>query len=437
MKVAYLIPGCGVSGGIAVVCQHVNRLLSRGHEVMLVSETDERTIDWFPNQLAPIVGLQNFPADLDVLVATAWSTAFRVAVLPAKHKFYFVQSDETRFHPKDSAWEHITRLSYSMGYNYLTEARWIRQWLSDGFGHNAELVPNGLDAGIFFPAEPIAPKGTKPRVLLEGAIGLPYKGMAEAFEAVQDIDVEVWCVSSFGKPVKTWRCDRFFEQVPMTEMRRIYSSCDILVKLSRVEGFFGPPMEMMACGGAVIVGEVTGYDEYIENEVNALVVDPLKPEQAATAIRRLIADAGLRDKLLANGKLTAARWEWDASIDILERYFVDVVEGSRGLVMSRIKADLARSAAFFYGQLRGVDLAASFTVAGTGPLEAEFTTSEESVTQDVAAAQGAFQNTSRLIEMGATDKLLAWLRKKRWFRVFAVASWRCYCFYGAMTGRRR
>lgn len=438
MKIAYLIPGCGVSGGIAVVCQHVNRLLSRGHEVLLVSEADERTIDWFPNQRVPIVGLQSFPANLDVLVATAWSTAFRVAVLPAKHKFYFVQSDETRFHPTNSAWEHITRLSYSIGYNYLTEARWIRQWLSDGFGHLAELVPNGLDDSIFFPSEPIAAKGKKPRVLLEGAIGLPYKGMAEAFEAVHDIDVEVWCVSSFGKPAKTWKCHRFFEQVPMTEMRRIYSSCDILVKLSRVEGFFGPPMEMMACGGTVVVGEVTGYDEYIENEVNALVVDPLKPQHAATAIKRLIEDAGLRERLRANGKSTAERWQWEASIDTLERYFIDVVNGSRGVAFCSTKADLARSAAFFYGQLRGVDMATSFTVSGAeSPRAGQAVPAEETAILEVPTVHGPPQNESRILEMGATDKLLSWLRKKRWFRAFAVATWRMYQFYGGMTGRQR
>lgn len=422
MKIAYLIPGCGVSGGIAVVCQHVNRLQRRGHEVYLVSESAEREISWFPNQRVPIVGLQSFPKDLDVLVATAWSTTFRVAVLPAKHKFYFVQSDETRFHSKNSAWEHITRLSYAVGYNYLTEARWIRQWLSDGFGHQAELVPNGLDDSIFFPSEPLVPKGDKPRVLLEGAIGLPYKGMAEAFEAVKDIDVEVWCVSSYGKPEKAWKCHKFFEQVPMTEMHRIYSSCDILVKLSRVEGFFGPPMEMMACGGAVVVGEVTGYDEYIENEVNALVVDPLKPQQAAAAIKRLIEDKALRERLLANGKSTAARWQWEASIDTLERYFLDVIIGVRGVELNPTKSDLAKSTAFFYGQMIGVDIGASFTVSGeeVSKVEPERTSQSESL----------------IFEMGATNKLLSWLGGQRWFRAFSKFTLRAYRLYHIVFSRK-
>jgi len=95
----------------------------------------------------------------------------------------------------------------------------------------------------------------------------------------------------------------FLSKSQFTEMKKIYSSCDILLKLSRVEGFFGPPMEMMACGGAVVVGRVTGYDEYITDGFNALVVDPLDVQAASDAVKRLIEDKALYSKLVANGKV--------------------------------------------------------------------------------------------------------------------------------------
>lgn len=418
VKIAYLIPGCSVSGGIAVICQHANRLRQRGHTVYLVSESSEREIPWFPNQQVAVVGLQAIPPDLDVLVATSWSTSFRVAVLPARHKFYFVQSDETRFHPPHSVWEHVTRLSYAIGFNYLTEARWIQAWLAEGFGHDAVLVPNGLDPSLFHPAEPLAPKGARPRVLLEGAIGLAYKGMREAFEAVRDLDVEVWCVSSFGKPEPGWRCDRFFEQIPMTDMRRVYSSCDILLKLSRVEGFFGPPMEMMACGGCVVVGKVTGYDEYIVDGVNALVVDPLQPAQAAAAITRIVSDAALRQRLLEQGRQTAQQWQWEPSIDVLERHFQDVVAGRRGVPFTPARAALAQSVAFFYQSLAGVDLGAPSGAADAATGQAARQPAPG------GAADGA--NQRLMLELGATDKLLSWLRRQPIFRKFAANAWRLH-----------
>lgn len=348
MKIVYLIPGCGVSGGVAVICQHANRLLRRGHQVYLVSESMDKNIDWFPGQMVPILTLEEYPENVDILIATGWSTSFKVVDLPALKKFYFVQSDETRFHPQDSIFQYITALSYRLNFNYLTEARWIQKWLKDNFEHQAELIPNGLDGDIFYPDRPIISKGRRPRILLEGAIGLPYKGMVEAFSAVENLDAEIWCVSSFGEPDPRWHCDRFFKQVPMNKMRNIYSSCDVLLKLSRVEGFFGPPLEMMACGGTVVVGKVTGYDEYIVDGHNALVVDPGDVASAKAAVSRIISDAKLRNDLISNGLATAKAWQWEPSIDRLEAYYQNVFMEKQGKSLSPVRemADKAISLSY-------------------------------------------------------------------------------------------
>lgn len=407
MKICFLIPGCGVSGGIAVVCQHANRLQARGHEVFLVVDGVADDMSWFPDQRVPVLSLKDYPRDTEVLVATAWTTSFRAALLPARRHFYFVQSDETRFHPEGSEWQHLTRLSYTMGFNYFTEARWIQGWLKEQFGQQASLVPNGLDERIFYPCEPLEPKGNRPRVLLEGAIGLPYKGMREAFLAVKDLDVEIWCVSSYGKPEKGWRCDRFFESVPMNQMRHLYSSCDVLLKLSRVEGFFGPPMEMMACGGVVVVGRVTGYDEYIVDGENALVVDPLDIEEASAAVRRLLLDSALRERLIANGRRTAAAWSWEPSVDALERMLsASLADENAG--MTRAQQSNARSLAFFYQQLRGE----------LNSRERAGTTSGQSGLA-VAPAEG----------------LILRLRRQRWFHALAALLYRIYHLKSRLRNR--
>jgi len=140
--------------------------------------------------------------------------------------------------------------------------------------------------------------------------------------AVNGLDCEVWCISSAGTPKPGWRCDQFFSKVPMEQMKYIYSSCDILLKMSRVEGFFGPPMEMMACGGTCVVGNVTGYDEYIVDGYNALVVNLGDVQGAHDALKRLIEDPELRNTLAKNGIKTAQEWGWDGSIDSLEKIFL-------------------------------------------------------------------------------------------------------------------
>ena len=319
-KIAYVIPGVGISGGIAVVLQHVNRLLKNGFDVMVLSQDLEEKIDWFPGQSVPIYAwdCDYCKKNIDIAVATSWSTVPSADTLSAKRKIYFVQSDERRFYD-DLEKKKFIEKTYSVDFEYMTEAKWIQKWLKEEFGHETYYVPNGLDEKIFFKTEPIEPKTSKPRVLIEGAINVPFKGMDDAYAAVKDLDCELWIVSNNGKPKKDWRYDRFFENVPFDKMNEIYSSCDIFLKMSRVEGFFGPPMEAMACGCAVVVGKVTGYDEYIVDGENALVVEQGDVEEARKAVQRLIDNPDLRNKLIENGYKTAKQWDWDRSIDMLEK----------------------------------------------------------------------------------------------------------------------
>lgn len=325
-KIGYVIPGTGISGGIAVVCEHVNRLLKRGYDISLITEDNSNTIPWYPNQMVEVIPLKDAANNYGILVATGWSTAYSVSSLQAVRKFYFVQSDERRFYSeKDPVVQKVLK-TYEMDFEFLTEAKWIQKWLKAEYSKDAVYVPNGINEEIIYPDTPLIEKGQKLRVLIEGPIDIPFKGIAEAAEAVKNLDCEVWMVSSSGSPRPEWKVDQFFHKVPFGMMRRIYSSCDILLKMSRVEGFFGPPMEMMACGGAVVVSKVTGYDEYIIDGYNALVVDMGDVQGAKQAVKQLLDDDLLRATLIENGKKTASEWKWDPTIDKLESVFSSTKE---------------------------------------------------------------------------------------------------------------
>jgi GT2 family glycosyltransferase len=320
LKIAYVLPTTGIGGGPAVVCEHANRLKARGYDVTIVIDPvyqDSYDLSWFPNQCVPVIPLDKAVIDYDILIATGWTTAHTLKALNAKKKYYFVQSDERRFTDDRRTKERINK-TYSMDYGFITEAKWIKKWLKDEFEKEAFLVPNAVNEKIFYIDEPLEKKNHKVRLLLEGPIDIGFKGLKEAFEVVKDLDCEVWCVSSLGKPKTGWRYDRFFEKVSQEKMRKIYNSCDILLKLSKVEGFFGPPLEMMACGGTAVVGDVTGYDEYIVNGENALVVKLGDIKEAKSAVKRLIEDRKQLERLKKGGIKTAKAMNWEKSIDKLE-----------------------------------------------------------------------------------------------------------------------
>ncbi|GAA5622931.1 D-inositol-3-phosphate glycosyltransferase [Brucella sp. NBRC 12952] len=315
-KIAFILPGVGVSGGIAVVFKHAMMLLAAGHDAFVINIGEPGDGSWFSNNAVPIINIDDqrpYVFDhIDMLFATGWSTAEWLDKIVAKRKLYFVQSDERRFFEDEHLKKKIHN-TYKLDCEYVTEAFWIQKLLSEEFGHYATYVPNGLDQNIFFPTKPLAKKSNKIRVLIEGPIIIPFKGMLDSYNAIKDLDCEIWIVSSAGQPPADWRYDRFFERVPFGLMPQIYSSCDVFLKMSRVEGFFGPPMEAMACGCSVVVGKVTGYDEYIEHQKNALVVEQGDIAGAKKAVQRLINDEDLRNQLIAEGHLTANAWSWEKS----------------------------------------------------------------------------------------------------------------------------
>jgi O-antigen biosynthesis protein len=335
VKIVYILFSNLVCGGHIQALQHVNRLIDRGHEVSvcLLDESVEvsESFSWFPNFCAKVLHPQNFPENVDISVATYWATAIPSLNMPSKHKVYFVQLDETLFFD-DPAVKSRVALTYLCNFTYITEARWVVDWLKNSFGHDAEYIPKGFDEKTVHPVEPIQPKKEgKFRILIEGSIAAPFKRVREALEVCKDFDCEVWCISNYGEFPPDIKIDRVFSQVNFNDMKYIYSSCDILLKLSSVEGVFGPPLEMMACGGVCIVSDVKGHDEYIHHEHNALVVPGGDVDLAKQALKRLMFDKELFKHLQHNGALTARSMKWDASIDKLENLFARLVSLSPGL----------------------------------------------------------------------------------------------------------
>ncbi len=314
----YVLPSLSISGGVAVVLQHANRLSQLGYNVTIITLSGNiGDLDWFENKVPikpkefSLINNEN-----SIVIATHWSTVEYVK----KHgnrKIYFVQSDERRFVLSEdelkACWD-----TYRIDFEFMTEAKWIQRWLKEEFNKDVYYVPNGIDLNVFHTSSKYK-KHKRARVLIEGPVDNHFKGVEEAYMAVKDLDVDIWLVSSSIKPPSYWRINRVFNEVKMSNMKDIYSACDILVKLSRVEGFFGPPLEAMACGCAVVVGKCTGMDEYVVDNVNALVVPKGDIWEAKNAVEKLLNNEKLRKKLIINGYKTVEHWNWEKSIRMLEK----------------------------------------------------------------------------------------------------------------------
>lgn len=321
-----------ISGGTYVIVQHAAYLHDHSYDVTLAVQEPftAQTLAWHDYTAR----LRFVPIDVaksekfDLVIATWWKTALELQDFIAPRYAYFVQSIESRFYPESEvSLRALVDFTYRLPVAYATEATWIRDHLKTNYGHNVSLVRNGIRKDVYRATGPVmAPRDRKrqPRVLVEGNFGVSFKNTALGVRLAREADAkDIWLLT--GTPVK-WvpGVSRVFSRVPMNLTPEIYRSCDILVKLSTVEGMFGPPLEIFHCGGTAIVFDVTGHDEYIVDGQNACVVRRGEMDSVVTTLRRLLNDRAELARLQAGALKTAEAWvSWDESSSAF-RNWVDV-----------------------------------------------------------------------------------------------------------------
>lgn len=96
--------------------------------------------------------------------------------------------------------------------------------------------------------------------------------------------------------------------VSEAEMPSLYGNAVAFVFPSLEEGFGLPVLEALACGGPVVTSSRSSLPE-VAGEA-ALFVDPCSVTDVADAIKRLLADPSLREKLRRCGFARAAQFTW-------------------------------------------------------------------------------------------------------------------------------
>ena len=93
-------------------------------------------------------------------------------------------------------------------------------------------------------------------------------------------------------------------------MPKLLSTVHVVVDPSLFQGFGLIGLEGMASGAACVLTDSGGASEYAVDGVNALLVPPRDSGALAAAIRRLVDDPALRERLAAAGVETARRFTW-------------------------------------------------------------------------------------------------------------------------------
>ena len=118
---------------------------------------------------------------------------------------------------------------------------------------------------------------------------------------------------------------RFLGRVSDLELMMLYSLADVFVFPSFYEGFGVPPLEAMACGTPVITSNTSSLPEVVGDA--AIMVNPHKINEIASAINRVLENKQLQEDLRQKGYTRAAHFTWVRSAQKMLSIYTQLYEG--------------------------------------------------------------------------------------------------------------
>jgi len=328
VRVAWLLRDLALSGGGGIVVQHASRLArDHGIEGTIVRCRPPLGPEWaYPGlESLPVADLDDVRGErFDLAVATWWETSLDLFDVQAERYAYFLQLLEDSHYPAGSAEQLGFALTYGLPVRFITAARWITDVVERMQPGNAAFyVPSGMDKAVFAVPNTVPLAEGPLRIVVEGGLDLIRKGVPHALEAVRLMSGErhvtlvtptapvAGARSADGPPPGV---DEHVGALSHPELAALFARSHVLLKLSRAEGMYGPPLEAFHCGCTCVTNPVTGHEEYVRHAENALVVDWDDPVGTAHALDLLARDRELLQRLRGGALETARAWpSWEAS----------------------------------------------------------------------------------------------------------------------------
>ncbi|MBI4844951.1 MAG: glycosyltransferase family 4 protein [Candidatus Omnitrophica bacterium] len=357
MKIIFIVPDLSIGGGIRVVFEHANRLKAKGHEVLIIyplwplnfgkrpdysigvffsyfrkflgNIRRRNRVKWFDLEVKPkgVLSLnQKFIPNADIIVATAWPTAYYVYnyKINMGRKAYLIQSYEIIIGPA----EKVDR-TYTLDLNQIVIAPWLKELMERKFKKDKVFfVPNGVNFQHFYNDNKVFNKNKRVLMLYHSA---EFKGVADgvkAFEIAREKYPGIKLVMFGTDPGNTIPDYAQFHRRPsLEELRNLYCSCDIFLCPSWIEGWHLPPMEAMACKCAVVATNVGGIPACTIAGKTALVSPPKEPDLLAENLIALLDNEVKLKEISFAGYNYIKDFTWESANDKLEKILKEIIGG--------------------------------------------------------------------------------------------------------------
>lgn len=358
LKISFLLSSLRLSGGVLVIIEVANRLVTRGYDVSFIvpkANTDLDILNLIDNKVKIIITSLRGTSNINILkkvllsldmalkvprsdfvisthTPTTVSGAIASNILRKGIPVWYYQ-DYPEMFDKQPASRWLLRNALKWNCGAITISNYARdELLRMGVKRTIRVIGNGLSNIDLL--HPIAVRehrdqGTTTQNILFLGDSRPRKGLADFLEAVRLVyrvlpDIHLWIVSKEDLEINSEVPFDFFHRPSVQELAQLYGLCDLFVSASWWEGFGLPPLEAMACGAPVVTTDSRGVRDYIINGENAILVESRNPRALADGIVKVLSDPKLSGKFRANGIKTASFYSWDRVIDRFEEFLHDL-----------------------------------------------------------------------------------------------------------------
>ncbi len=259
--------------------------------------------------------------DADATFATFWPTAENVLALPnGGERYYLVQDFEPSFYPDDPPHYQRAEATYRADFRCVTLGPWLAKLLRESYGAKADHFDFAVNTETYWPRP--AMKRAQQRICFYARPTTPRRAYDLGLEALRllraslpDVEIHFFGAEELDPAPDFPVINR--GKLEQEELADLFSSCDVGVVFSLTNPSF-VPLEMMACGCAVIEIASERWEGVLTHGENAWLVEPTAAA-VASGLEELLTNDELRARLIENGLAHTKSMSWRDSARQIER----------------------------------------------------------------------------------------------------------------------
>ena len=284
--------------------------------------------------------IKNFKPDL---IHAHYASSYGLLARLSQFRPYYISAwgtDVMKFPDKNFIYCAILKKNLKNASKVFATSQTIKDYILRVVEIDIEIIPFGVDLNQFKPAKglPLFEKDT----LVIGAIkvltsiyciDVLISAFAEVAKRNPEIKIGLLIVGEGALRNKLEKqCENlgiqnqviFTGRIDFSDVSNYFNSCDIFVNISEYESFGVSVIEASACEKPVIVSDVGGLREIVDEGINGLKVPPRNIQETVIAIEKLLNNKALRIEMGKNGrKKVEEKYDWKNNLQQMSKWYLN------------------------------------------------------------------------------------------------------------------